>query len=67
MNGEVLLIYEELLLNVEPLSDARTAHGKSRVLARQGRAEEKSDSFSILLLLRLYRRVRPIQPTWEFE
>ena len=34
---------------VEPLSDARTLHGNRRVSARQGRAGEKSDFFSILL------------------
>ena len=34
---------------VELLSDARTPHGKRRVSARQGRAGEKSDFFSILL------------------
>jgi len=34
---------------VEPLSDARTPHGKRRVSARRGRAGEKSDFFSILL------------------
>ena len=39
------------LFNVEPLSDARTMHGKRRVLARRGRAGEKSDFFSILLEL----------------
>jgi hypothetical protein len=33
---------------VEGLSDARTMHGKRRVLARRGRAGEKSDFFSIL-------------------
>jgi len=33
---------------VEPLSDARTMHGKWRVLARRGWASEKSDLFSIL-------------------
>src|SRR2546426_2702666 len=40
---------EKLLLNVEPLSEARTLHGKWRVSARRGRAGEKSDFFSILL------------------
>ena len=34
---------------VEPLSDARTSHGKGRVSARRGRAGEKNDFFSILL------------------
>jgi hypothetical protein len=34
----------------EPLSEARTPHGKRRVLARRGRAGEKSDFFSILLI-----------------
>jgi hypothetical protein len=34
---------------VEPLSEARTMHGKKRVSARWGRAGEKSDFFSILL------------------
>ncbi len=34
---------------VELLSDARTLHGKWRVLARRGWAGEKSDFFSILL------------------
>jgi hypothetical protein len=34
---------------VEPLSDARTPHGKRRVSARQGWAGEKIDFFSILL------------------
>jgi hypothetical protein len=34
---------------VEPLSEARTTHGKRRVPARRGRAGEKSDFFSILL------------------
>src|SRR4029077_19314986 len=34
--------------HVEPLSDARTTHGKRRVSARQGWAAEKSDFFSIL-------------------
>ncbi len=40
---------EELLFNVEPLSDARTQPGKRRVLARRGWAGEKGDFFSILL------------------
>ena len=35
--------------HVEPLSDARTPHGKRRVPARLGWAGEKSDFFSILL------------------
>ena len=39
----------KILFNVEPLSDARTPHGKRRVSARRGRAGEKSDFFSILL------------------
>jgi hypothetical protein len=34
---------------VEPLSDARTLHGKRRGSARQVWAGEKSDFFSILL------------------
>jgi hypothetical protein len=34
---------------VEGLNDARTPHGKKRVLARRGWAGEKSDFFSILL------------------
>ena len=34
---------------IEPLSDARTMHGKWRVLVRRGWAGEKSDFFSILL------------------
>ena len=34
---------------VEPLSEARTPHGKRRVSARQGRAGEKAIFFSILL------------------
>ena len=34
----------------EPLSDARTLHGKRRGSARQGWAGEKSDFFSILLV-----------------
>jgi len=33
----------------EPLSKARTPHGKRRVSARRGRVGEKSDFFSILL------------------
>jgi hypothetical protein len=36
---------------VEPLSDARTMHGKIRILARRGRPGEKSGLFSILLEL----------------
>jgi hypothetical protein len=36
---------------VEPLSEARTPHGKRRVSARRGRAGEKSDFFSFLLSL----------------
>ncbi len=32
---------------VEGLNDARTKHGKRRVLARRGRAGEKSGCFSI--------------------
>ena len=39
---------ENLIRYVEPLSDARTPHGKRRILARGGRAGEKSDFFSIL-------------------
>jgi hypothetical protein len=35
---------------VEDLNDARTLHGERRVLARRGRAGEKSDFFSILLV-----------------
>ncbi len=34
---------------VEDLNDARTTHGKRRAEARQGRAGEKSDFFSIPL------------------
>jgi hypothetical protein len=34
----------------EPLSEARTPHGKRRVSARRGRAGEKGDFFSILLI-----------------
>jgi hypothetical protein len=34
---------------VEPLSDARTMHGKRRASARRGWAGEKSDFFSILV------------------
>ena len=34
---------------VEPLSEARTPHGKRRVSARRGWAGEKSDFFSIQL------------------
>ena len=37
---------------VEPLSAARTPHGKRRVSARRGRAGEKGDFFSILLARR---------------
>jgi len=40
---------EKLIRNFEPLSEARTPHGTRRVSARQGRASEKSDFFSILL------------------
>jgi hypothetical protein len=36
---------------VEGLNDARTLHGKRRVSARLGWAGEKSDFFSILLVL----------------
>src|SRR5437867_4222857 len=35
---------------VEDLNDVRTPHGKGRVSARRGRAGEKSDFFSILLV-----------------
>ena len=51
-NGKVPTVLptsEELLFNVEPLSEARTMHGKRRVSARLGGAGEKSDFFSILL------------------
>jgi hypothetical protein len=34
---------------VEDFDEPRTKHGKRRVLARRGRAGEKSDFFSILL------------------
>jgi len=37
------------LPKVEGLNDARTLHGKRRVLARRGWAGETSDFFSILL------------------
>ena len=40
---------EKLLFDVEPLSEARTPHGRKRVSARWGGAGEKSDFFSILL------------------
>ncbi len=43
---------EKLLLNVEPLSEARTMLGERRVSARQGWAGEKSDFFIIRLILR---------------
>jgi hypothetical protein len=36
----------------KPLSEARTPHGKRRVSARRGRAGEKGDFFSILLVNR---------------
>ena len=36
---------EKLILNVEPLSEARTPHGTRRVSARQGWAGEKSGLF----------------------
>jgi len=36
------------LFSVELLSEARTLHGKRRVLARRGWAGEKSDFFSFL-------------------
>ena len=52
MNGKTPPAFptsERFLLNVEPRREARTPHGKRRVLARQGRAGEKSDFFSILL------------------
>ena len=52
-NGKALPVFpasEKLLLNVEPLSGARTTHGKWRVSARRGWAGEKSDFFSILLV-----------------
>jgi hypothetical protein len=52
-NGKVpslLPTSEGLFFNVEPMSDARTMHGKRRVSARRGRAGEKSDFFSILLM-----------------
>jgi hypothetical protein len=53
----VFPITEEAYLNVEPLSDARTMHGKRRVsdfgelsrAARLGREGQKGDYFSILL------------------
>jgi hypothetical protein len=45
----VLPTAEKPLLNVEPLSEARTKPGEKRVSARRGRAGEKSDFFSILL------------------
>src|SRR5437016_211026 len=51
-NGKALPVFppsSNLLLRVEPLSEARTPHGKRRVSARRGRAGEKSDFFSILL------------------
>ena len=38
---------------VEDLNDARTTHGKRRVSACQGRASEKRDFFSILLIRHL--------------
>jgi hypothetical protein len=40
---------ESYFCYVEPLSDARTKHGKGRVSARRGRAGEKNDFFSILV------------------
>ena len=40
---------EKPLLNVEPLSDARTLPGERRVLAHRGWAGDKRDFFSILL------------------
>jgi hypothetical protein len=47
---------------VEGLNDARTLHGKRRVLARRGWAGEKSDFFSILLEGEwLWRRGRGLQ------
>src|SRR4051794_8787566 len=39
-----------VLFSVEPLSDARTPLGKSRVLARRGWMGENGDFFSILLI-----------------
>ncbi len=47
----VLPSFEKPLLNVELLSEARTPHGKGRVSTRRGRAGEKSDFFSILLMM----------------
>jgi hypothetical protein len=38
--------------HIEPLSEARTPNGERRVLARQGRAGEKSDFSSILPIFR---------------
>ena len=49
---------ENLLWYVEGLNDARTMHGKRRVLARRGRAGEKSDFFSVLLIVRWFEVAR---------
>ena len=40
---------ESYFCYVEPLSDARTKHGKGRVSVRRGRAGEKNGFFSMLL------------------
>ena len=45
----VLPTSEGFHYNIEDLNDARTPHGKRRVLARRGWVGEKSDFFSILL------------------
>jgi hypothetical protein len=45
----VLPTSETLFLDVEPLSEVRTPHGKGRVSARRGWEGENDDFFSILL------------------
>jgi hypothetical protein len=59
MSSSKAAVSEEVrrtLRYVEPLSEARTPHGKRRVSARRGLAGEKSDFFSILLAAGLTAR-----------